>query len=178
MAAQPCRTYTRIGLLVATLQPDKPKGEYCCSKGMARQISSNETIPDDIVIFQDGKVVKMSELQPEGGPIWEEVSKCCTFRAVISVNTGVTRSLLRTTSWTAIGSVLHIISRHQVSLLTLPETPVGLISSERATATCTRCDIFFFCFFVPDFYPAHVSTSFDGIFYVIQCSLRNYNLHI
>lgn len=73
----------------------------------------NETIPDDIVIFQDGKVVKMSELQPEGGPIWEEVSKCCTFRAVISVNTGVTRSLLRTTSWTVIGSVLHIISRHQ-----------------------------------------------------------------
>lgn len=62
----------------------------------------DEIVPDEIVTFQDGKIVKESELQPDGGAIWEEVSKFRALRGEISVNTGNTRSRLRMTSWTVI----------------------------------------------------------------------------
>lgn len=64
----------------------------------------DEIVPDEIVTFQDGKIVKESELQPDGGAIWEEVSKFRAFlvrspliRAILGASFG--RLHVRSSKW-------------------------------------------------------------------------------
>lgn len=103
-----------------------PRENIDAAKAWHSQFPPDVIVPDQIVTFQDGKIVKESELQPEGGPVWEEVSRCRTFRGEITVNTGDTRSLLRTTSSTVIDRVPRIISRHQAPCCRYRKRQLGL----------------------------------------------------